>query len=167
MAPHGSVTIKVTTLLPAQRADFIGKRRGDILGRGRWKNGQRLRELPFGRIGAIMAEDLDIFEEAYAIAKLPPRLTGLPMAVWITPNEGFPHDVRVKVSRTHGGRGRWPDAASVAVRPQPREIVPGSLTVADIAVVGRWISLNQAMIVEYWDGSFDIDDVLQGLARLP
>jgi hypothetical protein len=36
-----------------------------------------------------MAEDLDTFEEAYAMAKLPPRLTGLSMAVWITPNEGF------------------------------------------------------------------------------
>jgi hypothetical protein len=136
-------------------------------GADRSKNGQRLRELPFGRIGAIMAEDLDTFEEAYAMAKLPPRLTGLPMAVWITPNEGFPHDVRVKVSRIHGGRGRWPDAASVAVRPQPREITPGSLTTADFAAVDRWIDLNQAVIVDYWDGSIDIDEVLQRLARLP
>jgi len=55
------------------------------------------------------------------MAKLPPRLTGLPMTVWIRPNEGFPHDLRVKVSRTHG-RGCWPYVASVAVRPQPREI---------------------------------------------
>jgi hypothetical protein len=54
---------------------------------------------PFGRSGATMAEDLDTFEETYAMAKLHPRLTGLPMAVWITPNEGFSHDVRVEVSR--------------------------------------------------------------------
>jgi len=114
-----------------------------------------------------MAQDLDTFEEAYAMAKLPPRLTGLPMAVWITPNEGFPHDVRVKVSRIHGGRGRWPDAASVAVRPQPSEIAPGSLTTADFAAVGRWIDLNQAVIVDYWDGSIDIDEVLQRLAHPP
>ena len=114
-----------------------------------------------------VAEDLDNFEEAYAMAKLPPRLTGLPMVVWITPNEGFPHDLRVKVSRIHGGRGRWPDAVSVAVRPQPREIVPGSLTTADFAAVGRWIDLNQAVIIDYWDGSIDIDEVLQRLARLP
>jgi hypothetical protein len=84
-----------------------------------------------------MAEDLDAFEEAYAMAKLPPRLTGLPMAVWISPNEGFPHDVRVKVSWIHGARGRWPDAALVAVRPQPREIVPGSLTATEFTAVGR------------------------------
>jgi hypothetical protein len=84
----------------------------------------------------------------------------------VTPNEGFPHDVRIKVSRIHGGRGRWPDAASVAVQPQPREIAPGSLTTADFAAVGRWIDLNQAVIVDYWDGSIDIDEVLQRLARL-
>ena len=76
----------------------------------------------------------------------------------VTPNEGFLLDVRVKVSRTHGGRGHWPDAASVAVRPQPREIVPGSLMTADFAAVGRWIDLNQAVIVDYWDGSIDIDE---------
>jgi len=43
-----------------------------------------------------MAEDLDAFEEACAMTKLPPRLTGLPMVVWITPNEGFSHDVGSK-----------------------------------------------------------------------
>jgi hypothetical protein len=26
---------------------------------------------------------------------------GLPMAVWITKNDGYPHDVRVKVSTLH------------------------------------------------------------------
>jgi hypothetical protein len=31
--------------------------------------------------------------------KLPPRLTGLPMAVWITENDGHPHDVRVRISK--------------------------------------------------------------------
>ncbi|MBV8336647.1 MAG: hypothetical protein JO358_14645 [Alphaproteobacteria bacterium] len=114
-----------------------------------------------------MTEDLDSFEEAYAMAKLPPRLTGLPMAVWITPNEGFPHDVRVRVSRIPGVFGRWPDAAWVAVRPQPREIATGSLTTADFAAIGRWIDLNRAVIVDYRDGSIDIDEVLQRLARLP
>jgi hypothetical protein len=96
-------------LQSAEQAHFIARRKRYIPAPGRSKIGQRLRELRFGRSGAIMAENLDSFEEAYAMAKLPPRLTGLPMAVWITPNEGFPHDVRVKVSRIHGGRGRWPD----------------------------------------------------------
>jgi hypothetical protein len=98
-----------------------------------------------------MAKDPDSFEEVYAMAKLPPRLTGLPTAVWIAPNEDFPHDARVKVHRIHGGRGRWLDAAAVAVRPQPCETVPGSLMTADLAAVSRWIDLNQAVIVDYWD----------------
>jgi hypothetical protein len=37
--------------------------------------------------------------EDWAKVKLPPRLTGLPIAVWIAENDGHPHDVRVKVSR--------------------------------------------------------------------
>jgi len=32
--------------------------------------------------------------EDWAKVKLPPRVTGLPMAVWITENDGYPHDVR-------------------------------------------------------------------------
>ena len=38
---------------------------------------------------------------------------------------------------------------------------------ADFASVGRWIDLNQAVIADYRDGSIDIDEVLQRLARLP
>ncbi len=34
--------------------------------------------------------------EDWAKVKLPPRLTGLPMALWITENDGYPHDVRVR-----------------------------------------------------------------------
>src|SRR6516164_4377320 len=33
--------------------------------------------------------------EDWARVNLPPRLTGLPMAVWITENDGYPRDVRV------------------------------------------------------------------------
>lgn len=80
-----------------------------------------------------------------------PHQTGLPMAVWITENDGYPHDVRVKVSTIHGGRGSWQTAASMAVRPQPREIVPGSLPAADVALVSRWIELNREVIVDLWN----------------
>jgi hypothetical protein len=104
---------------------------------------------------------------AYLMTKLPPRLTGLPMAVWVAANEGFAHDVQVEVSKIHGGRGRWLDAVPVAVRPHPREVIPGSLTTADFAAVSRWIELNRALIVDYWDGWLEIDGVLQRLQRLP
>ena len=67
-------------------------------------------------------------DEGWSMAKLRPFETGLPMTVWITENDHYPHDVRVKVSTIHGGRGSWRhDALFVAVRPQPRELVPGIL----------------------------------------
>jgi hypothetical protein len=111
--------------------------------------------------------ETDGLDEAYLMAKLVPAETGLPMTVWITPNEGFPHDVRVEVSRVSGGRGRWVDAASVAVRPQPRLVVPGSLSPADLAVVSRWIELNRDVIIDYWDGRLTTTEALPRLRRLP
>jgi hypothetical protein len=40
------------------------------------------------------------------------------------------------------------------------------LTETDFAAVSRWIALNQALIVDYWDGWLEIDEVLQRLQRL-
>ena len=104
--------------------------------------------------------------EDWAKVKLPPRLTGLPMAVWITENDGYPHDVRVKVSTLHGSRGSWRTAPSIAVRPRPHEIVPGSLPAADVALVSRWIDLNRDVIIDYWNGVIDFDQVKPRLKQV-
>jgi hypothetical protein len=104
--------------------------------------------------------------EDWAKVKLPPRVTGLPMAVWITENDGYPHDVRVKVSTFHGGRGSWRTAPSIAVRPQPHEIVPGSLAAADVALVSRWIDLNRNVIIDYWNSVIDFDEVKPRLQQV-
>jgi hypothetical protein len=103
----------------------------------------------------------------WAAVKLSPRHTGLPMAIWITENDGYPHDVRVKVSLLHGVRaGSWRAAPSIGVRPSPHEIVPGSLPAADVALVSRWIALNRNVIIAFWDGAIDFDEVAGRLARL-
>ncbi|MGH7077061.1 MAG: hypothetical protein ACREFU_03070 [Acetobacteraceae bacterium] len=108
----------------------------------------------------------DAPEASYAMAKLVPRRTGLPMVIWITPNEGYPHDCRIKVARQHGDRGRWADSASITVRPDQRLI--GQLDAGDFRVAAAWVRLNQAVILEYWDGTLDdIGDVLLRLQRLP
>jgi hypothetical protein len=73
--------------------------------------------------------------EDWAKVKLPLRLTDLPMAVWITENDGYPHNVRVKVSPLHGSRGSWRTAPSIEVRPRLHEIVPNSLPADDVALV--------------------------------
>src|SRR5260370_9730867 len=99
---------------------------------------------------ADMTDDLKDTTTTEAVAgdgakvKLPRRLTGLPMAVWITENDGYPHDVGVKISPLHGGRGSWRTAPSIAVRPRPHEIVPGSLPAADVALVSRWMADRQS-----------------------
>jgi hypothetical protein len=104
--------------------------------------------------------------EDWAKVKLPPRLTGLPTAVWITENDGYPHDVRVKVSTLHGGRGSWRTAPSIAVRPAPPEIMPGSLPAADAALVSRWIDLNRDLIIDYWNSVVDFDEVTPRLQQV-
>lgn len=105
-------------------------------------------------------------DDLYAMTKLRPADTGLPMAVWVTENEGFQHDVRVKVSRIHGGRGVWSSAASVAVRPTPHLVV-GALSTIDLRAVSEWIELNRAAITAHWDGAIGIAELLSRLQRLP
>jgi hypothetical protein len=114
---------------------------------------------------------LDNLTEDWAAVKLTPQRTGLPRAVWITENQGYPHDVRVKVSRVRSGRGTWPDAVSVSVRPVCEEIVPPGrqpeLPAADLALVCRWVVLNRDVILDFWDGAIDAIDAGARLQKLP
>jgi hypothetical protein len=109
--------------------------------------------------------------EDWAAVKLLPHHTGLPRAVWITENQGYPHDVRVKVSLLRSGRGSWLDAVSVSVRPSCEEIAPHGrqpqLSAGDLALVCRWIALNRNVIVEFWDGVIAFDEVAPRLQKLP
>jgi hypothetical protein len=69
---------------------------------------------------------LDDLAEDWAAVKLMPQRIGLPHTVWITENQGYSHDMRVKVSRVHGRRGTWPDAVSVGLSQKfPRPIYKG------------------------------------------
>ena len=111
---------------------------------------------------------VEIEDEGWGAMKLRPSRTGLRMAVWINENDGWRHDVRVKVSRLYGGGGTWSaDSVEVGVRPSVHEIVPGSLRAEDLAEVRRWIELNRAVIVAYWDGELDAGEALDRLQRLP
>jgi hypothetical protein len=101
--------------------------------------------------------------------KLPPSRTGLPMAVWITPNDDYPHDARINISAIHSDRGSWRTAPLIGVQPAPHEIVPGSLPATDVALVKRWIELNRDLIIDVWDGRVDAvaEEVYPLLQRLP
>lgn len=96
---------------------------------------------------------LDRLTEDWAAVKLQPRHTGLSRAVWITENQGYPYDARVKVSTLRIGCGLWIDAVSVSVRPICEEIVPPGhwplLPSADLAQVCRWIALNRDVNIDF------------------
>jgi hypothetical protein len=43
-------------------------------------------------------------DELFQMANLFPRPTGLPVTAWVSPRGNARHDVRVKVSMTHGNQ---------------------------------------------------------------
>jgi hypothetical protein len=114
---------------------------------------------------------LDGLTEDWAAVKLIPQRSGLPRAVWIAENQGYPHDVRVKVSRLRSGRGTWLDAVPVSVQPICEEIVPPGrqpeLPTADLALVSQWIALNRDVIIDFWNGSIDFLEAGARLQKLP
>jgi hypothetical protein len=104
-------------------------------------------------------------EAPYEMVNLAPRMTGLPMTVWASPRGQARHDVRLKVNPTHGRQMIIRDAISVAVRPAPR-VVGGRLPPADAQAVFRWIAMNEAALVDYWDFRIDTDEFLRRLQPL-
>jgi len=119
----------------------------------------------------VNLRDIDDLTEDWAAVKLIPRRTGLPRSVWITENQGYQHDVRVKVSRLRSGGGTWLDAVSVSVRPICEEIVPPGrqpeLPAADLALLSDWIALNRDVIIDFWNGTIDYLEAGARLQRLP
>jgi len=89
----------------------------------------------------------------FEMANLPPRRTGLPFVVWISPKAGAPHDVRVKVSK--GPRVRPSELISVAIRPDVHEVGSNKMSAHDLALLKRWIEANHDVIVKYWDGEIE------------
>jgi hypothetical protein len=103
------------------------------------------------------------FEDLFEVANLSPALTGLPMVVWISERGHARHDVRVKVSLTHGRRARPDHTASVSVRPDVRLVAGPPLDGQDLALVRRWIELNRDVLLAYWDGDLLTDEALARL----
>ena len=104
-------------------------------------------------------------EAPYEMANLTPRMTGLPMVVWVSHRGRARHDVRVKVQQSHGSRMSLSNTATVAVRPTPH-LVAGQLSPADLRAVNQWIQFNEAVIVGYWDGTIDTGELIQQLRRI-
>jgi hypothetical protein len=119
------------------------------------------------RSGNLASEPIEAVEaeDIFAMTNLSPRMTGLPMSVWVSPRGNARHDVRVKVNMTHGRQMNIDNCAVVAVRPSPR-VVAGRLTPEDLRIVGEWIALNAQPIIDYWDDKLDTDQFLENLKML-
>ena len=89
-----------------------------------------------------------------------PERTGLPFVVFISQRGGARHDLRVKVA--HGARVR--PSVTVAVRPAVR-VIRGKLDVSDLALLRRWIELNQDVLVQYWHGVIEYTEDAIGALR--
>ena len=98
----------------------------------------------------------------FEMANLPPKRTGLPFVVWISPKAGAPHDLRVKVSK--GPRVYGTELVSVAIRPDIRVVGGGSMSARDLALLKEWVELNYDVLVRYWDG--DIEYTEDAIATL-
>ena len=92
-------------------------------------------------------------DDLYEMANLFPRTTGLPMVVWASPRGRARHDARIKVSLAPG-RMDIGHTAVVGIRPSPR-LIEGDLPSADVALVSRWVTLNEAALIDFWNETID------------
>ena len=110
--------------------------------------------------------DAPLAEDLFEMANLFPRTTGLPMTVWVSPRGNARHDVRVKVNVTHGNHMSPANTTVVGVRPSP-PLIAGDLSPDDEQAVFKWVSLNTAALVSYWEGQIDTVQLGQILKALP
>jgi hypothetical protein len=60
-------------------------------------------------------------DELFEMVNLAPRLTGLPMTIWVSPRGNARHGPRIKVNRTHGRSMSSSNLATVAVASPERD----------------------------------------------
>jgi hypothetical protein len=110
---------------------------------------------------------IDTDLDYYLMSNLPPKFTGLPFVVWISPKGNAQHDVRVKVSMSP--RAKPEEFITVTVRPEVRELgLPPRLRASELRVLRRWIELNRDVLVRFWDGDIEYTThVLDLLKPLP
>ena len=104
-------------------------------------------------------------DELFQMANLFPRPTGLPVTAWVSPRGNARHDVRVKVSMTHGNQMTVSNTAVLGVRPTPH-LITGQSSAVDQRAVSEW-ALNTDAFAAYWEGRIDTVQLGQALKQLP
>jgi hypothetical protein len=113
----------------------------------------------------VKARPARAVEAPYEMTILYPRDTGLPMTVWVSPRGLARSDARVKVRCTPGDNMDPNNLAVVAIRPTPR-VVHGPLAQSDFAPIAEWITLNEAALLGFWNGTLGTIEFATSLRRI-
>src|SRR5690349_10779228 len=95
-----------------------------------------------------------------------PRMTGLPMSIWVSPRGNTRHDARIKVNMIHGRQMSIDNTAVIALRPVPR-VVAGRLGPDDRRLVHDGMKLDYEAVLAYWNEEIETDELIERLKRLP
>jgi len=104
--------------------------------------------------------------DLFTMTNLYPRRTGLPMTVWVSPRGRARHAARIKVNMAHGPRMTIGNTAVVRVRPVPM-VISGQLSASDRQAIFQWIAMNEAALLDHWNGEIDGGDLIERLRPLP
>ena len=107
---------------------------------------------------------IDTTIDTYEMANLSAVTTGLPLTVWVSPRGRARHDAWIKVCLTPG-KMVSSHVAVVGIRPEPWPVTPG-LGKAEFDQVARWIKLNEAALMEFWNETIDSIDLAGKLKKL-
>jgi hypothetical protein len=109
---------------------------------------------------------IDAEDDLFLMSNLTPADTGLPMVVWVSVRGYAQHDVRVKVNTTHGSKTSPTQPMAIfRVRPTPG-MITGYVPPADERAVERWVALNEAVLVDYWESRISTKEMLQQIQPL-
>ena len=107
-------------------------------------------------------EDLEAFE----MANLRQKTTGLPMVIWVSEKGHTQHGPRIKVSKIHSDKMDITQSVSVSITSPPEIVAGAGLSPQDFEVVSRYIELNKKVLLGYWNGELDTAELIGGLKKL-
>lgn len=104
-------------------------------------------QLPFRQRPRVYIPDI----EAFTMSNVPPKVTGLPMVVYVS-LKNTRHGPRLKVSKRYGKSVSFEYLFTITIEDQPRAIgKTGSINRDDVELAKRWITLNEDVLVCYWE----------------
>jgi hypothetical protein len=135
------------------------------------------------RIVMIREDDRDIFapfdchekdtdgeDFLFEMANLFQNDTGLDMIIWVDVNRRGKHnDPRLKVSSSHSKSVHEGDLIPVLLSENPRILArnkQNALSPEDLRQVGKYIGLNKAVLLQYWNGEISTGELMKRLKKL-